>query len=248
MTIREYTLNLLKECGCKNNAYENQTVEQATEDLQWYEGKHGKLPFHVEDVARELVLIGNHEHLEPVPVHDLRDEFDDWGRWGIDDPYPETEKILRDALANDELFDTGYHGWVKTEGSMCVVKRYDEIVVSCAKSMDSALEEYDLFSDFLTNEELEMLDAGEVTDVEQIRGLLIWGDYVEEIDYNEKLPVTATYEEIMEKAKKLMQDCDDRLTESFHECISTTLYCLYPDMDPKELTDFISDRIEEVDA
>lgn len=246
MTIREYTLKLLEDCECKNSAYEDTSVETALHDLEQYVADGNTLGFPIADVAKELVLIGNHEHLEPVPVHDLSDLFDDWGRWGISDCAPESEKILRGALKDDEKFDTGWHGWAKTEGSMRIEKSYDGITVGCANSMDSALEQYDLFSDFLTNEELERLDDDTV---DQIRNMLYDGDFVEEVTYYDMLPVTASFEEIMAKATELMQDCDDKLTESFHECIGDTLWVLYHDKMPeKELFDLISDRIEERNA
>ena len=171
-------------------------------------------------------------------------DFDDWGSWGIGD-MRNGEDELRKAIESGECFDTGWHGWKKEIQSMRIQRTEENFVIECYMEMDSALEQWDLFSDFLTDEEQERLTDEKV---DEIREYLYEGEYVEEITYDDRLPVTATYEEIMRKAEELMQDCDDRLTDSFHECIGDTLWVLYPDMPENEKIDMISDRIEEVNA
>ena len=248
MTLHEYTLALLKDTGCAKNAYCGSTVEQALKDITEYEKEHGQCPFPAKDIAEELVRIGNNGRLEPLPPPPVIVGFASNGdacKWGLTDLYERDEQLLRKAIESGERFDTGWVGCAKEIRSMRIC-RDEDIIVECCAEMDSALEQEDLFADFLTDEELEMLDAGEVADIEQIRGMLMWGDFVEEVTESDHIPTNATYKEVMSKVAELEQVCENRLEESFHECISTTLYCLYPNMDEKELTDLINKRIEGV--
>ena len=248
MTIREYTLNLLKDAGCPENAYHRVTVEQAIEDIRKYEARHGKCDFPAEDVGKELVLIANNESLEPYtppPALEGFAENGDASKWGLTDLYEEDEKILRDAIASGERFDTGWVGCKKEIRSMRI-SRDEKICVQCHAEMDSALEQLDLFTDFLTNEECKKL-----TDeaVDQIREMLMESCcYAEEAEYSDYLLSDATYEQVMEVVAGLEQNCEDFLNDSFHECIEDTLWILYPDMPEKEKIEMISDRIEGVNA
>ena len=244
MTIREYTLQLLKDTGCNEKSYHRTPVEQAIKDVQWYENEYGKLDFPAEDIGRELVLICNNESLKPYTPPPHLEDFASNGdacKWGLTDLYERNEKILRKAIESGERFDTGWVGCKKEIRSMRICRDDDGMIVECSASMDSALEELDLFTDFLTNEECERL-----TDdlVEQIRDMLYGGEFVEEITYNDKLPVTATYDEVMKKVEDLEQQCEDTLTESFHECIGATLWVMYPDMPEEEKIDFINERTD----
>lgn len=244
MTIREYTLKLLKDTGCHEKAYKGVTVAQAIKDVRMYEEEHGKCDFPTEDIGKELVLIGNNERLEPLPPPPNLEGFATNGdacKWGLTDLYEWDEEILRKAIESGERFDTGWVGCKKEIRSMRIC-RDDDITVECSAAMDSALEEWDLFTDFLTDEECEKL-----TDdvVDEIRDLLYDGGFVEEITYDDTLPATATYDEVMAKVAELEQACEDRLTDSYHECISDTLWILYPDMPEDKKIEMINDRIEE---
>lgn len=170
-------------------------------------------------------------------------EFDDWGSWGVGDMCNGGDD-LRKAIESGEPFDSGWHGWTKELQSM-QVQRVDsgEIFVECHQEMDSALEQWDLFYDFLTEDEVERLDDEMV---EEIRELLFYGDFTEEVSYDEELPADTTYEQVIETAKELMHGCGDTLNEAYHECISVTLYTMYHcEMSEEELIDFINKRIEE---
>jgi len=167
-------------------------------------------------------------------------DFDDWGRWGLDDWYDGVEEQLRAALASGQPFDTGWHGWRKTEYSMQIQRSMDGVTVAVHNCMDSALEEWDLSYDFLTFEECERL-----TDemINQIRDYLYMGDFVEEITESETLPEDTTLEEIMQKAGELIDFCDNVLRESFRECISTTLWVMYGESE--DTMRIINERIQK---
>ena len=153
-------------------------------------------------------------------------DFDEWSRWSLCDfeDGDANDEELKAALASGKPFDTGWHGFSKTEYSMRIQRSMDGVTVAVHNCMDSALEQCDLFCDFLTSEECERL-----TDemINQIRDYLYMEDFVEEITESETLPADTTLEEIMQKAGELIDFCDNVLKESFRECISTTLWVMY---------------------
>lgn len=155
-------------------------------------------------------------------------DFDDWGRWGFCDfeDGDANDEELKAALASGEPFDTGFHGFYKSEYSMRIRRTETETIVSVFSCMDSALEQWDLFCDFLTGEEMERL-----TDdmVDKIRDYLYMGDFVEETTEDTTLPVDAGLDEIIRAAKELAEFVDEQLLESYRECIGTTLFVMYGD-------------------
>ena len=165
-------------------------------------------------------------------------DFDDWGRWGFVDLDYDSEAELRTAIASGQPFDTGWHGFRKTEYSMRIQRSAGGTTVSVYDCMDSALGQWDLFCDFLNNDELERL-----TDemVDQIREDLYMGDFIEEIEEEETLPADATFDEIMKKVGELIDFCGNRLEDAFRECISITLYEMYGPSD--ETLNLINERI-----
>jgi len=245
MTIREYTLNLLRECGCDERSYRDTTVDLAVADIKEYEKEHGTLPFSAEDVGRELILICNHERLEPLPPpRSLADEFYNWGSWGVTEMYPDVEKIMREVIASGERFDTGWHGCKKELQSMSIQRTEDEVIVEVSAYMDD-LEDYAIILDCLTSEEEQKITEEQC---EAIANALdeMFLDFQTEIEERDKLPVTATFEEIVEKAEECLDYCGRRLKESFHLCIGITLSELYSDMDQKELDKLICERIDKI--
>ena len=167
-------------------------------------------------------------------------DFGDWGSWGIGDFYNGNEEALRSAIESGNNFDTGWHGYKKELQSMRIFRDEDGITVSVYEYMDEVFEQAELFYDFLTDEEAEIL-----TDemIEEIREYLEMGDFVEEIEDEETIPSDATFDQVMSKAKELMQACSDRLHESFLECIAVTLAILYDDLEDKN--GIIAARIEK---
>jgi len=243
MTIREYTLDLLYKSGCDKKSYRDVTVEQAISDVKSYEEDHGELPFPVEDVGKELILICNHERLEPLPPpKDLSNEFDDWGSWGLCD-MRNGEDILREAIASGDRFTTGWHGWKKELQSMCVERTEDEVIVSVSACMDD-LDDYAIISDCLTSEEARKITEEQYEAIYD--ALMECMEFRTEEEDSEKLPVTATYEEIIAKAEECMDYCERCLKESFHLCIGITLSELYKDMEYHELDKLINERIDKI--
>ena len=69
MTIREYTLKLLEEYGCKLDCYKGEFGEKyALSDMEEY-AKNNEVPFPLEDVAKELIAIGNEQPAPPRNGH-----------------------------------------------------------------------------------------------------------------------------------------------------------------------------------
>ena len=151
-------------------------------------------------------------------------DFNDWGSWGVGDFYNGSEEELREAIKSGKPFDTGWHGFKKEPQSMRIYRDEDGVTVNVSECMDEALEQTDLFYDFLADDEYDLL-----TDdiLEDIRGYLYFGDFVEEIEDSGELPADATFEQIIKKANDLINNCSEILHNSFLECISTTLYVMY---------------------
>lgn len=227
LSIKEYAMDILKEHGCDEYTYggteEWCKAEKIAEELKQAYPNGMKYPYI--EVAKAIRGISKKK------AKDIQREgfdFDDWGKWGIGDFYEETETQLRTAIASGEPFNTGWHGFRKEEHAMMVCRGDDKTVVCVCDCMDSALEQTDLFCDFLTNEETKMLTDEKL---EKIRDCLIFGDFCEETSDETELPVNASFDEIIDKASKLAEGCRNRLHESFGECIAVTLYCLYGESD-----------------
>ena len=166
--------------------------------------------------------------------------FEDWGSWGIGDFYDGNKEELRNAIESDKPFDTDWHGFKKELQSMRIKRDKEKVTIYVHEYMDEALEEAELFYDFLTDEE-----ADKLTDemINEIRDYLCMGDYTENVTEEDTLPVNVTFDEIMTKASELIQLCANRLHESFLECIGITLYVMYKD-DPNR-DEVVQKRIEE---
>ena len=167
-------------------------------------------------------------------------DFDDWGSWGIGDFYNGNEEELRKAIESGEPFDTGWHGYKKELQSMRVIRDENGIEVSVYAYMDEALEQTELFDDFLEYDEWDLLTDEKL---EEIRDYLCWGDFVEETEDSFTFPNGATFDEVMKKAHELADYCDKRLQDSFLECIDVTLAVIYND--PEDKSGKIAERINK---
>lgn len=153
-------------------------------------------------------------------------KFYDWGHYGITDEalYDEAKAALKSAIDSGKYFDTGWHGSKKEIPTMQIRRMEDGIEVCVHDEMDDVFDEYDLFYDFLTDEEMEMLDEDKA---DEIRDCLEWGDFYNEISYTELLPSNASYDDVMATVAELEDDCERTLKNSFNQCIATTLHVLY---------------------
>lgn len=166
-------------------------------------------------------------------------DFDDWGSWGVGDFYDGNEEELRKAIESNEPFDTGWHGFKKEIQSMRVHRNETGVEVQVFAEMDDVFEQHDLFCDFLEDNEFSLL-TNEMID--EIRDYLCMGDFVEETEDSITLQ-NPTFEDVMKAARECANYCEERLHDSFLECIETTLYVMYEN-DPNR-DDIIQERIKK---
>ena len=126
-------------------------------------------------------------------------------KWGLTDLYPEDEKILREAIENRRIFDTGWAGCQKEIRSFRIISDGKVITIMANADMD---EFDDLIYDVmdteveLTEEQLETLHE-------------LWVDSPEMSTYAESektVPVT-TYEDAMEILSNLEDANETQLKE-----------------------------------
>ena len=234
-TIHEYAKKILSDHDCNEYSYGDDTTETVLSDLKIAYPDGMEYPY--ESVAQAIKDISKPRYVKPEINEDYFD-FDDWGKWGVGDFYPEAEEKLREVLLSGKTFNTGWHGYRKEIESMCILKDAEHITISCSTSMDEVLEQEDLFSDFLTEEEMKKL-----TDdlVDEIRDALMWGDFSEDAESDVQIPPDSDFDTVVRQAEELMQECHDRLDDYFRECISTTLSIIYGESE--ETTKLIEERI-----
>lgn len=166
-------------------------------------------------------------------------DFEDWGSWGVGDFYNGNEEELRKVIESGEPFDTGWHGFKKEIQSMRIHRDETGVEVQVSAAMDEVFEEEDLFYDFLEDDEYELL-TDEVVD--EVRDCLCMGDFVEETEDSITLQ-NPTFDDVMKAASECADYCDERLHDSFLECIGTTLYIMYEDNPNRD--DIIQKRIKK---
>lgn len=117
MTLREYTENLLRECGCDFDCYKGEYGEQhALEHMEEYAKEH-ELMFPIEDIAKELIAIGNEQteplrkgHKEYKMVFDMVDSID-----GIEfDSFEAAKADMEDTYVNWMTYEC--HHWKIVDG------------------------------------------------------------------------------------------------------------------------------------
>ena len=233
--ITDYAAKILSDHGCDTHSYYGVSLETTINDLK--EAYPDGMDYPYDQVAKAILEIST-----PTTSQISRNgfEFDDWGSWGVGDFYDAPLSELKAAVESGKTFNTGWHGYKKELQSMCIIRSYEETLVCCNAYMDSALEDTGLIYDCLEDNEYDLLDDDKI---EEIRNYLDMGDFVEEISDEQSLPVDASIEEIMKAAEDLIQSLNNRLTDSFKECISTTLIVLYGYSD--ETIKRIEDRIKK---
>lgn len=98
MTVREYALGLLRDCGCSLDCYKGEYAKYALQDIQQVATEQ-ELPYSIEDIAEALIQIGNEQpdpprkgHKQFCHVFDVGhsvdgveyDDFEEAKSWAID--------------------------------------------------------------------------------------------------------------------------------------------------------------------
>ena len=137
-------------------------------------------------------------------------QFYDFGHYGIfeeeDALYPEVRELLKEALASDEDFDTGWGSFKKEIESIRIQAIGYTIIVSVGESMDEIPDLiYDCDNaDDLTDDEIdELVDCWDISDYQTDT----YGDAY--IDRNSSL------KDILKVAAKLINECHDFLEAGF---------------------------------
>ena len=157
-------------------------------------------------------------------IRNLEDVFNAWGSWGVGDFYEKPMLTLKEAIAKGKPFDTGWHGWTKELQSMRILQKGDSVHVFCHAYMDDPYGDHELLGDFLEEGEWEKLDDEAL---EELENEFFQNDVTDNADEECDLPYDASFDDIIHKAKELMDACESRLNESFKRCITITLTRLY---------------------
>ena len=159
-----------------------------------------------------------------MSIKHLDEAFDAWGSWGVGDFYQRPEQLLREVIENGKPFDTGWHDWTKELQSMRIVRKKHATHIKCHAFMDDPYEDHELLGDFLEDGEWEKLDDEAL---EELENEFFQNDISDNADEECDLPYDASLDDIIHKAKELMDACESRLNESFKRCITITLIRLY---------------------
>ena len=240
--IQEYADRVLKDHDCDCYTYGDKDkpwCQLNTIIGEFKEAYPDGMEYAYEDVAQAIFDISKPRYLKPEAGPDLFD-FGDWGKWGVGDFYEEIEKKLRDVIRSGKTFDTGWHGYRKEIESFRVQRTNEEVIVSCSSAIDEVFEQSDLFSDFLTEEEMEMLTDEKM---DEIRDCLLFDCFSGEAVCTESLPVDADFDAIMASAGNLIHECHAQDNEHFRYAIATTLQVLYGDSE--DTLNKIAERFNE---
>lgn len=137
-------------------------------------------------------------------------QFYDFGHYGIfeeeDTFYPEVRKLLKEALASGEDFDTGWGSFKKEIESIRIQAIGDTIIVSVSESMD---EIPDLIYDCDNADDLTDDEIDELVDCWYL------GDYSTDTDRDAYIDRDSSLEDILKVATKLVNECHDFLEAGF---------------------------------
>ena len=149
-------------------------------------------------------------------------DCDDWGRWGIEDMHPDMLEDLKQAIESGECFDSGWHGFAKTEYSFRVSRDENGVTIECHEEMD---EGYDLIYDCVTDSECEMLTDEILDEIEEILSSCLEFSY--ESHQKRKLSAETSFEKVVKEIRQLIIACREELNVSYNTCLQATLYTLY---------------------
>lgn len=167
MTINEYTISLLKENGCALDCYKGEYGEKyALKDMREY-AKENEVLFPVEDVAAELIRIGNEQPDPPRKGHkpycmifDLGDMCD-----GIEfDSLEEAKCNMEDTYINWEASECMEWSWENGRPAPTPeqIETWDRMIDECACWIVEWNEETGEYGDiddasFMSEEDLESI-------------------------------------------------------------------------------------------
>lgn len=123
-------------------------------------------------------------------------------KWGLTDWYEESEKILREAIASEEDFDTGWFGCKKEIHYARIIRKDGLFTVTASSHSDDLWDGDDLIYDALW--EVSRLEEELPDDIiESIRDAAIDCGIDDNAEETESLPSTATFEQISDLIGKL---------------------------------------------
>ena len=211
--IREKSLQILRDAGCSEEAYEELSKDLIEKDLMaaFEDGIDG---FSYEEIAQDIYDLstaerGWKEPLEYTPPGDA-------AHWGLTDLYPEVRAKLEELVRNGEPFRTG---GLDSKKAICGFSLFRKLTNGPIEIFVwAAIDEgADLVADaipngasydFLTDEDIDsILDA---MDEE-------WWQlgYSSETERSEAVPGDTGLDEILKKAEELLEDADAQLEEAF---------------------------------
>jgi len=135
-------------------------------------------------------------------------------KWGLTDWYEESEKMLREAMASGEDFDTGWFGCRKEIRYARIVRENGEYTVEVSSHSDDLWDGDDLIYDALwevAHVEEELPDDI----IDSIRDAALDDGIDDSETEQENLPGTATFEEISDVIGRLEVVTDARIHDGF---------------------------------
>lgn len=191
-----------------------------TEDGKVYaEDNYGKAEFKTWDEAlkRAQECIDSTPDEPPVPEVDQT-----WysglnaGHWGLGDLYPSAKENLEKIVKSGKPYNTGFFGSKKDESSARIINNGKEITVEVVRYMDGDDDPAELIYDAMNDD-----DIFSETEIEEMVDDMLLGDYGasegSRASLIEKLPLSATFEDIENTIKKLDNETDSILKERFEE-------------------------------
>ena len=154
------------------------------------------------------------------------DSIYNWGHWGItpddDSLYQEAKEMLEQdindfAAGKIEKFDTGWHGFKKSEQEMRIFGKEGTIYIKVGQCMDDP---YDLIVyDAKNSDKLSEISTSERGDglIKEIMDRWFEDDGDSDVDYTDMIELSEnqTFAKVMKIASCLAEDCDDYLERQF---------------------------------
>ena len=145
----------------------------------------------------------------------------DASKWGLTDFYPEAEAKLREAIAGDDDFTTGWFSCKKECRYATYTREKGKVFIAVACCMDDLFEEDDLIYDALwETTKIEKELPKEI--IESIRDWAIDAGISDQTELNSELPGTATFDDIVKETRDLEYEAEannHRMYQDLCECV-----------------------------